>query len=100
MVVGQTDAAIAHLRKGASLAPKSYGPVWEHLGLAYQKQGRHQEAAKAFEKATQIMPQLPLPWQHLSQEYLALGRGDDAKRAAAHMRSLPSRPVSAKQQKL
>lgn len=100
VVVGQTDAGIAHLRKGASLAPKNYGPVWEHLGLAFQKQGRHQEAVKAFERATQIMPQFPLPWKHLSQEYLALGRLEDAKRAAAHVRSEPSRPVSAKQKKL
>ena len=100
MAVGQTDAGIAHLRKGASLAPKTYGPVWEHLGLAYQKQGNHQEAVKAFEKATQIMPQSPLPWQHLSQEYLALGRVEDSKRAAAHARSLPPRAVSATQKKL
>ena len=100
VVVGQTEAGIAHLRTGASLAPKNYGPVWEHLGLAYQKQGRHQDAVKAFEKATQLMPTSPLPWQHLSQEYLALGRAEDAKRAAAHVRSLPSRTVSAKQKKL
>jgi Flp pilus assembly protein TadD len=97
VVAGQTEAGIAHLRQGASLAPKSYGPVWEHLGLAYQKQGRHQLAVKAFEKATQLMPAFPQPWLHLSQEYLALGRVEDAKRAAAHARSVPS---STKQKKL
>jgi tetratricopeptide (TPR) repeat protein len=53
--VGQIDAGISHLRQGASLN-SSYGPVWEHLGLAYRKKGSHREAAKAFERATQLMP--------------------------------------------
>ncbi len=70
---GQLDAAVAQLRKGASLAPK-YGPVWEHLGLAYRKQGKHQDAAKAFEVATRLMPNAPLPRQHLREEDALLGR--------------------------
>ena len=49
MTAGQTNAAIGYLRKGASLN-SSYGPVWEHLGVAYQKRGRHRNAVDALEK--------------------------------------------------
>lgn len=87
---GQLDAGITHLRLGASLAPKNYGPVWEHLGLAYQKKGLHQEAVKAFERATQIMPGYRPCWQHLAEEYRALGRMPEASRATARAQSLPS----------
>ena len=45
-MVGQTDAALDHLRKGASLN-SGYGPVWEHLGLAYQKKGFHRDAVRS-----------------------------------------------------
>lgn len=72
--MGRTNEAITHLRIGASLKP-TYGPVWEHLGLIYQKHGRHDKAIKAFEKAAQLMPQSPLPKKHLSEEYAAIGRG-------------------------
>jgi tetratricopeptide (TPR) repeat protein len=87
---GQIDAGITHLRLGANLAPKTYGPVWDHLGVAYQKKGQHAEAAKAFERATQIMPNYRLSWQHLAAEYRVLGRGADAARAASRAQSLPS----------
>ncbi|MFZ1220606.1 MAG: tetratricopeptide repeat protein [Chthoniobacterales bacterium] len=87
---GQLDAGIQHLKTAASLAPKNYAPVWEHLGLAYQKKGMHREAVKAFEKATQISPGLSLAWRHLAEEYRALGQTAEADRAAAHARSAPS----------
>jgi Flp pilus assembly protein TadD len=85
--VGQVDAGISYLSKGASLN-SSYGPVWEHLGFAYRKKGNHAEAAKAFERATQLMPTAPLPWQHLAEEYRVLGRAADADRAAARAQQL------------
>jgi tetratricopeptide (TPR) repeat protein len=87
---GQLDAGITHLRLGANLAPKNYGAVWDHLGVAYQKKGLHADAAKAFEKATQIMPKYRLSWQHLAAEYRALGRLADANRAASRAQSLPA----------
>jgi Flp pilus assembly protein TadD len=91
---GQVDAGISYLRKGANLEPK-YGPVWEHLGLAYQKKGNHREAVKAFERATQLTPNRRLPWQHLAEEYRAVGRLQDAERAAARAQSLPAgKPTS------
>ena len=96
---GQLDAAIRHLRLGASLAPKSYGPVWDHLGVAYQKKGLHRDAVKAFEHATQIMPNYRLAWQHLAEEYRALGQMAEANRAAARAQSLPGRPSGSKPRK-
>ena len=92
---GQVDAGIKHLRTGANLAPKTYGPVWNHLGLAYQKKRMHREAAQAFERAVQIMPSYRSAWQHLAEEYRALGQTAKAEHAAARARSLPG-PKSAK----
>lgn len=68
----------------------NYGPVWEHLGLAYQEKGNHHDAVKAFEKATQIMPTRRPAWQHLATEYRAVGRIQDAQHAAARAQSLPA----------
>ena len=87
---GQLDAGIQHLRTAASLAPKTYAPVWEHLGLAYQRKGMHQDAAKAFEHAVQVMPNFGQAWRHLAEEYRALGRTADANNAEAHARSAPA----------
>jgi Flp pilus assembly protein TadD len=85
------------LRKGASLN-SSYGPVWEHLGLAYQKKGNHKEAMKAFERAIQLMPNAPRLWQHLADEYRLAGRPVDADRAAARAQQLDTgAPKLAKQ---
>jgi tetratricopeptide (TPR) repeat protein len=62
MTVGQTDAAIGYLRKGASLN-SSYGPGWEHLGVAFQKRGRHRDAVDALERATRLMPTSRYSWK-------------------------------------
>ena len=87
MTTGQTDAAIRYLQKGASLN-SSYGPVWEHLGAAYQKLGRNRDAVSALETATRLLPSSRLTWQHLAQAYQATGRNADAQRAAAHSQQL------------
>ena len=87
---GQVDAGIQHLRTASSLAPKNYAPVWEHLGLAYQRKGMHREAAKAFERAVQIMPNYGPAWRHLAEEYRAVGRVADANQAEARARSAPA----------
>jgi Flp pilus assembly protein TadD len=83
------------LRKAISLK-SGYGPAWEHLGLAYQKMGRHKDAVAAFEKATQLMPGNRVPWQHLSEEYAATSRPVDAQQAAARARKLPATVTSSK----
>ena len=87
MTVGQADAAIGYLRKGASLN-SSYGPVWEHLGVAYQKRGRQRDAVDALERATQLMPTSRYAWQHLAEAYQPTGRTSDALRAAARAQKL------------
>jgi Flp pilus assembly protein TadD len=43
---------------------------------------------KAFERATQLMPNAPRPWQHLADEYHLAGRPVDAARAAARAQQL------------
>jgi tetratricopeptide (TPR) repeat protein len=87
MTVGETDAAIGHLRTGASLN-SNYGPVWEHLGVALQKRGHHRDAVDALEKATQLMPTSRYAWKHLAEAYQATGRGADAQHAAARAQKL------------
>jgi predicted Zn-dependent protease len=48
--------------------------VWEHLGVPYAKQGKPHDAAKAFERATKLMPAYRPSWEHLAQSYRALGQ--------------------------
>jgi Flp pilus assembly protein TadD len=36
LTTGQTNAAVGYLQKGATLNSR-YGPVWEHLGVAYKR---------------------------------------------------------------
>ncbi len=89
MTVGQTNAAIGYLRKGASLN-SSYGPVWEHLGVAYQKQGRNRDAVSALEMATRFLPSSLLAWRHLADAYQATVRRVEAERAGARAQQLGS----------
>jgi len=77
------------LQKGAGLN-SGYGPVWEHLGVAYKKQGRHYDAVNALEKATRLLPTSPLAWRHLAEAYQATGRDADAQRATARAQQLGS----------
>jgi tetratricopeptide (TPR) repeat protein len=84
---GQIDAGIRELRAGASMAPSTYSPVWEHLGIAYQKKGMHREAVSAFERAVRISPTYGQAWRHLAEEYRALGQVAQANQAAAHAQS-------------
>jgi cytochrome c-type biogenesis protein CcmH/NrfG len=62
--------------------------VWEHLGVAYKKQGRHGDAVVALENATRLLPSSSLAWKHLADVYQATGRTADAQRAAARAQKL------------
>ena len=95
--VGQVDAAIQQLRTATSLAPGTYSPVWEHLGLAYQKKGLHRDAIKAFEHAVKISPRYGQAWRHLAEEYRAVGQVAEANQAAARAKSLPGGTTRSKQ---
>jgi predicted Zn-dependent protease len=90
---------VEYLRRGASLKP-AYGPVWEHLGVAYQKQGRHLEAVRALEKATRLLPSSPLAWKHLAEAYQATGRSAQAQRAAARAQRLSGGALKANKKKV
>ena len=50
LVTEQLDDAISYLKRATSLNPQ-YPEAWEHLASAYQNQGRHRDAIKAFKKA-------------------------------------------------
>jgi predicted Zn-dependent protease len=89
LLTGQTHAAIGYLQKDATLNSR-YGPVWEHLGVAYRKQGRHRDAVSALETATRLLPSSSLAWRHLAEAYQATGRSAEAQRAAARAQQLGS----------
>jgi predicted Zn-dependent protease len=87
LVTNQTSAAIGYLQRGAALN-SHYGPVWEHLGVAYKKQGRSGDAVTALENATRLLPSSALAWRHLAEAYQITGRTDKAQRAAARAQRL------------
>jgi tetratricopeptide (TPR) repeat protein len=93
---GQVDAGIRELRAAADMAPSTYAPVWEHLGIAYQKKGMHRDAVKAFERAVRAAPAYGQAWRHLADEYRALGQVAQANQAAARAQSLPGGRTSPK----
>jgi predicted Zn-dependent protease len=98
MSVGQTKAAVGYLSKGASLN-SSYGPVWEHLGVAYQKQGGNRDAVSALERRLGFYHRRPLAWRHLAEAYQATGRSAEAQRAAARAQQLGSAAPRANKKK-
>lgn len=59
---------------------------------------RTRSQAKAFERATQLL-QARLPWQHLADEYRAVGRQADAERAWARAQALSEPKTNAGQKK-
>jgi predicted Zn-dependent protease len=65
-----------------------YGPVWEHLGVAYQKQRRNKEAVVGVENATRLLPSSYLAWKHLAEAYHSSGRMAEAQRAATRAQRL------------
>jgi len=76
-----------------------YGPVWEHLGVAYKKQGRNRDAVSALETATRLMPSSHVAWKHLAEAYQATGRTADAQRAAARAQQLGGAVAKASKKK-
>jgi Flp pilus assembly protein TadD len=54
--------------------------AWRDLGLAVGGQGRHQEAADAFERSAELAPGSPQTWQAYATALFNLGRfGDSAE---------------------
>lgn len=50
---GENERAITDLERAAALAPHA-SEIQNHLGLAYQAAGRHEEARTAFERAVDL----------------------------------------------
>ena len=53
------------------------------LGRIAAAEGRHEEAVRAFERATTLFPELGAAYYGLARSYRALGRSADAERAVA-----------------
>lgn len=71
----------------ASLARYPGGSeVWTDLGLALGRQGRHEEAVTALQRALEIQPGHPRTWQVYGAALVAAGRFDEG--AAAWRRSI------------
>jgi tetratricopeptide (TPR) repeat protein len=84
-----TRAGTAHFRKGhfkkaeaafkeAICADETYGPAHNNLGLLYFEQRDLYQAAWAFERATEFMPERGEPFNNLGLTYQAGGRWDEA----------------------
>jgi tetratricopeptide (TPR) repeat protein len=55
--------------------------VWRDLGLAVGGQGRHQEAAEAFERSVEIAPGSPQAWQAYATALFNIGRFSESAEA-------------------
>jgi serine/threonine protein kinase/tetratricopeptide (TPR) repeat protein len=70
----------------------NYWPAYNELGWALYRDGRNDEAAKAFAEASAVAPKVALPLANLGSIYLVLDRKKDA--ADAFRRSLELAPNS------
>ena len=59
---GDLDGAISQLRSATSAMP-SYAQAHFQLGLALQRKGEKEEAAKEFQRAAELDPRLDVPSQ-------------------------------------
>jgi Flp pilus assembly protein TadD len=57
---GDLDGAISQFRSAVSATP-GYAPAHFQLGLALQRRGDKEEAAKEFQKAAELDPRLTVP---------------------------------------
>ena len=80
------EAAVAKLEKATELDPKS-SRAWDSLGLAFDMQGRLEQALAAFQKAVSLNHEQapPSPWPPHNLGFLLL-RMDQAKAAEAALR--------------
>jgi len=55
MNTGETELAKKHLERAVELDP-TYAAAWNDLGIAFEQQGKFDEARKAYEKAVALDP--------------------------------------------
>jgi tetratricopeptide (TPR) repeat protein len=72
-----------------------YSPAYLQLGLLFQRQGRHRDAAREFLRAIQTAPTDPDPHRHLAATLSALGEEAEAHRHLGLYYSLGDRPAMA-----
>lgn len=76
MQAGQNDYAVDCFVHAVRLTPKV--EYVSALGTALQRQGRFEEALKAFDKAASLQPDNALHWKDLGAVLIDLGRPDEA----------------------
>jgi len=85
---GQHDHAIAWIARAIAQDPRA--DYLASLGLALSRQGRHDEALKAFDKAVQLKPDDAALWKAMGDELLGLQRYDHALLSFQHVLKLDS----------
>ncbi|MGB7921613.1 MAG: TonB family protein [Pyrinomonadaceae bacterium] len=78
---GDTDGAISALRTAVK-KHETDADAWHYLGLALSRDGKSQEARKAFEEAVRLRPGFALAHSNLAYMLLELNRLAEAKGAA------------------
>jgi tetratricopeptide (TPR) repeat protein len=82
----QYDHALEWIARAIAQAPKP--DYLASLGIALSRQGRHEEALKALDKAVQLAPDDAALWKQLGEVLLALRRYDHALLALQHVLKL------------
>jgi arylsulfatase A-like enzyme/Flp pilus assembly protein TadD len=81
LAAGETAQAIAGFKRLVAENPQMED-IWDHLGLALQKVGRHEEATAAFAQALKLSNGSPSVAITAASSLIALGRLDEARRHA------------------
>jgi predicted O-linked N-acetylglucosamine transferase (SPINDLY family) len=81
MALGRADDAEALLLQAGTLAPRNF-QVWNNLGFLCAKVRRYADAERHFSRAARLNPDNASTQANLAQALLALGRMDEAGRAA------------------
>jgi len=71
------EAAIAFCKKALE-HNSSYGIAYSNLGAYYYEQGKASEAISAYEKAVQLLPDVPELWHASGRAHWSAGRSDEA----------------------
>ena len=86
----QSDFAIEWFVRAIQQGSPKPVYLW-NLGAALQKQGRHEEALKALDKAVQLQPDNADLWKNLGEALIALARLDEAILSFQHALKLDPR---------
>ena len=88
--VGRLAEAITEIRTGITRNPTTDDGLYRDLGALLRKQGQAEEAAAAFRKAADLLPQHPEAWDGLAAALLDRGRFAEARAAMECLLKLPA----------